>query len=676
MTEPVSSELRIDPAEVPRDLVAARPSEDPYRSLVERVREIAIFMLDPLGHVRSWNVGAAQLTGYRRAEILGRHVAALYAAEGRDRAGPAQPWTGGAGGTRFEDEVWLRRKDGSRFWADVTFSAIPGDDGATAGYAVIARDRSARKEVDEARQRLTAILEGTTDFVSFADRDGRVLFVNQAGRAMTGIAPHEDVGPLVIPDMHPAWASEIVLAQGIPAASEHGSWAGETALRSRDGREIPVHQVILAHRTDEGEIAFISTIARDITERKRAEEKQTLLLEASRRLAGSLDYQETLQQLSEMVVPRLADWCMITTLEDEQIHCVAARHREPAADRRLAELLLDRRFPLDRAAAVGPHRVLSSTEPELVSSVSDAWLEEAMRDPEHREAADELAPRSMLIVPFVARDQTIGAMTFAYSTSDRRYERPELEFAVDLAARAALALDNARLYQAQQAAVTVRDEVLSIVAHDLRNPLGRITMGAGLLLELSPERADVERRQIEILLRAADGMNRLIQDLLEVTRIEGGRGLSLERERHDVASLLDAACEMVQPLVAGKELRLECPRPAEDLVVFADRDRFLQAMGNLLGNAVKFTDRGSIMVRAERTGEGVRISVADTGPGIDEENRAHLFERFWQARQARRGGAGLGLAITKGIVEAHGGRIWVESEVGRGTTFHLTLPAG
>jgi signal transduction histidine kinase len=201
-------------------------------------------------------------------------------------------------------------------------------------------------------------------------------------------------------------------------------------------------------------------------------------------------------------------------------------------------------------------------------------------------------------------------------------------------------------------------------------------MDADLLLEISPDPDETQRRQLEILRRAADGMNRLIQDLLEVARIESGQGLTIEPGRRNVALLLADACELFQQPAEEKGLRLECSSPPEDLAIHADRDRLLQVMSNLIGNALKFTDEGGITVRAERMGEDVRVSVSDTGPGIPEGDRVHLFERFWQARQSRRGGAGLGLAITKGIIEAHGGRIWVESEVGRGTTFFFTLPAG
>jgi PAS domain S-box-containing protein len=352
--------------------------------------------------------------------------------------------------------------------ADVTFSAILNEEGQPSCYAVIARDRSERKETEEAQRRLTTILEGTTDLVSFSDRDGRILYVNDAGRAMLGIGDNEDISALTIPDVHPSWATGLLLREGIPTAAEKGSWSGETALLTRDGREIPVHQVLLAHRAPEGEIDFISTIARDITERKRAEEGQGFLIEASRCLATSLDYRTTLQNLVELVVPRLADWCVIATLEGDEVHWVAACHRDEAKRQHLKKLL-GQRHPLDPEAPVGMHQVLCSEEAELVPIVSEQWFEAAMRAPEHRRITRELSPHSVMIVPFVARGHSLGAMSFVYSESERRYDRADLEFAEELAGRAALAIDNARLYQAERAAVSTRDEVLSIVAHDLRN---------------------------------------------------------------------------------------------------------------------------------------------------------------------------------------------------------------
>jgi signal transduction histidine kinase len=404
------------------------------------------------------------------------------------------------------------------------------------------------------------------------------------------------------------------------------------------------------------------------------ERRQELILEASRRLSSSLDYRTTLQNVAETVVPDLADWCVIAALEGEEIHWAAACHRDPARGERLKEIL-DRRQPLERGAPVGMHRALVSEDPELVTHISEEWLAAAVRTGGTIRLVRELGARSGMFVPLIARGRTLGAIALIFSDSDRRYSEADLDFAEDLAGRAALYVDNARLFQAEEEAVRMRDEVLSIVAHDLRNPVSRILMAAELLLEVS-DVGETGRRQLDIVRRAALRMNRLIQDLLEVARIESGRRLTIVPRRQRIAPLLEAAQELLQAEAEKKELRVEFESPAEDLAAEVDGDRFLQVMGNLVGNAIKFTDEGTVIVRAVTAGNAVQVSVADTGPGIAQEDLAHLFDRFWQARLSKRGGAGLGLAITRGIVEAHGGHLWVESEVGQGTTFHFTLPSG
>jgi signal transduction histidine kinase len=236
-------------------------------------------------------------------------------------------------------------------------------------------------------------------------------------------------------------------------------------------------------------------------------------------------------------------------------------------------------------------------------------------------------------------------------------------------------VDKARLYRESRAAVQARDEVLSIVSHDLRNPVNTIMLSAGHMLELGDALdMGVARRHLVIVKRQAEQMNRMIQDLLDVARIEAGR-LPLSEHREDPARLVRDACESLTELASQNGIRLESDASAELPAVCADRDRVLQVFGNLIGNALRFTEPGGIVRVSAAEGDGVvEFAVSDSGAGIAAEDLPHLFERFYQARSAEPGGAGLGLAIVKGIVETHGGRVAAESTLGAGSTFRFTIP--
>lgn len=665
---PNERETGVPPQRRPAD---PRPADSHYRMLVERVQDVGIFVLDPEGFIASWNVGAAQLTGYRRSEVLGEHFAMLYpqkvgAGEAGDRLREA------VSRRRTEEQGWLTRKDGTRFWADLVISPLRDEEERLVGYAIILHDRTERRKAEENQRRLTAILETTTDFVGFADAQGKILYINDAGRRMLGLEDRTIVG-MGFENLQPEWATALLLDEAIPVALREGTWVGESALVTRDGREIPVHQVLLVHRTPAGDVDFISTVARDITEPKRTQAEQRLLLEVSRCLAASLDLETTLRNVVRIAVPDLADWCGVVMLEEDEVVWVEAANRDEEAAKRLRELI-GLRYPLDRSAPVGMHRVLRTGEPELVSEVTEPWLRLAVPAPERDLAIHELEARSVVIAPLVTRGRTLGAITLVRAAAAPRYGTGDLRLVEEIASRAALAIDNAHLFQAEREAVRIRDEVLGIVAHDLRNPVGTISMTSELLLERIPEDDESNRRMLEIIHRSAGGMNRLIQDLLDVARIEAGRGLVIEPEPEDVARLVADACAPFRHQAEERGLTLECDVPDDLPPVRADRERILQVFSNLLGNALKFTEEGGITVGAEPADGAVRFTVADTGSGIPAEDLPHLFERFWQARKARRGGAGLGLAIAKGIVEAHGGQIWVESEEGVGSTFSFTIP--
>ena len=223
-----------------------------------------------------------------------------------------------------------------------------------------------------------------------------------------------------------------------------------------------------------------------------------------------------------------------------------------------------------------------------------------------------------------------------------------------------------------EAAVRSRDDVLAIVSHDLRNPLSVIAMSAKLLESDLPEAKRLA--QVGIIRRAVAGMNRLIADLLDVTQVATGR-LRVDPAPLEVRSICEDARLMFASLLETKHQDFRCSVDPEAGMVMADRDRIAQVLANLVGNAHKITPEGGrIEVRADAVAEGVRFMVRDSGPGLASADLPHVFDRFWQARKVRRGGVGLGLPITKGIIDAHRGRIWVESSAGVGTTFYFTLP--
>ncbi|MBI4543776.1 MAG: HAMP domain-containing histidine kinase [Gemmatimonadetes bacterium] len=415
---------------------------------------------------------------------------------------------------------------------------------------------------------------------------------------------------------------------------------------------------------------------RDISRRKRAEEVQRFLAQASSVLAASLDHETTLASLARLAAGPLADFCFIDLIEDSgAVNRLVVAHADPGKEA-LAQQLL--RYPLDRGRPHLVFTVLQTGEPELWPELPESYLESVAQSQDHLRLLRSLQIRSLLAVPLRAHGHLRGVLTLLTAQSGRRYPAEDLELAQELGRRAALAIENARLYREAQKAVRARDEVRSVVSHDLGNTLSAIFIGTELLLKTLPADSgqDETRRHLEAIRASAAQMERLIGNLLEIRRMEAGR-LPLDCKPEEPAGLIAEACQVLQPLASVKSQHLEAELAADGLPrVLADRERVLQVLSNLVGNAVKYTPVGGLItVRAERRDAEVCILVKDTGPGIPAEHLPHIFERFWQVRQGGRRGIGLGLAIARGIVEAHGGRIWVESRAGAGSEFYFILPA-
>ncbi|HEY0243177.1 MAG TPA: ATP-binding protein [Gemmatimonadaceae bacterium] len=270
----------------------------------------------------------------------------------------------------------------------------------------------------------------------------------------------------------------------------------------------------------------------------------------------------------------------------------------------------------------------------------------------------------------------LGAIQLWDKKDGQEFDEADKAILTQLAQLAAVALENARLFREAKDATRARDDLVAIVSHDLRNPVHTIHMAASFLLEVAPanDRRTQARKQLEVIQRSATRANRLIQDLLDVAKIQAG-GLAVDPVAVEVQSLVNEVMESATPLAGAKQIRVSGETSSDLPQVASDRERILQVFTNLIGNAIKFTPRGGeIRILASHDSGEVRFTVADSGPGIPAEHLDHVFDRYWQAKSTAKLGTGLGLSIAKGIVEAHGGRIWVESPPGSGAQFNFTLP--
>jgi signal transduction histidine kinase len=403
----------------------------------------------------------------------------------------------------------------------------------------------------------------------------------------------------------------------------------------------------------------------------RDRDRTRLLAALSNALASSFDPDTTLQKLAAFVVPTLADYAITYACEGSRIRRLGWAHRNPRRTNLLEGLLASGEPTRDDR--YGPGAVIRTGAPMLARYVTNEMILRTGQNERHAAAVLALAPCSSMVVPLESRGRIIGAISLSTTDeSGRHYDDHDLHFASDLAQRVALLVDNARLYREAREAIRMRDDILAVVSHDLRNPLNTISV-ASSLLELEPK-ADVANKAKRSIARAAKQMERLIQDLLDVSRAEAGN-LPLSLAPLDVATLIDEAYTLAQPQAEDKSVKLE-RRVAPDLgTIEGDRDRLLQVLGNLIGNAIKFVPAGgTVTIGAQDLYGQIRLWISDDGPGIAAEHLPRVFDRFWQANRQGRGGAGLGLTIAKSIVDAHGGQIGVHSHEGEGSTFFCWLP--
>ena len=277
---------------------------------------------------------------------------------------------------------------------------------------------------------------------------------------------------------------------------------------------------------------------------------------------------------------------------------------------------------------------------------------------------------AFLGVPILHADANVGNLYLMRSPGEAPFSEGDGRVAALLAGYAGVSISNARLFKARVAATRAREDLLATVSHDLKNPLNAIHLAAGLLRRKDARTGEL----LDRIDRSVARMTGLISDLLDAAKIEAG-ALRVAVQRVDAGALIDSAAELLRIVAASRSVQLVPRLPALPVAVLCERSLILRVLSNLLGNAIKFSPEGSsVSVGVESRDGSAVFTVEDAGPGIPQDLLPHVFDRYWQQKDGDRRGSGLGLYIAKGIVEAHGGRIWIESVPGEGTASHFTLP--
>jgi PAS domain S-box-containing protein len=524
--------------------------------------------------------------------------------------------------------------------------------------------RESRRMLEESRARYAELYDFAPIALCTLDPEGRIIEANLALAALIG-GEHARLdrcafSSVVVPEDRQAFRNHLrrCLAQRTRSTTE-------VRLKLKDLGIVHFQVASTPLLDDQAQAVGCKTVLTDVSSLKRSEERLSLVAAASASLASSFDVSHTLSLVVRSLVPAAADLCFIDLQDREEPRRVAVA-ATPTLPPALVEGLS--RGPIPRSTV---------REAKLVSQGGGELVGALLADlPERAAIVDGLAVRSVVTAPLMVREQVLGTLALVGCGAGRAFTEADLAFAVEIASRAAMAIDNARLYHAAERAVQVRQEVLSIVSHDLKTPVTGILLSCDGLLEAAPQSERRRgRRAIDRIKRTARQMEHIVDDLLDMVGMDNGH-LSLEPSAQCVRSLIDDAMEQLAPMAAEKKIAVAAEHTPQAQWVECDGRRVLQVLINLIGNAIKFApDGGHVAVTAEPFEGKVRVSVRDDGPGIPSSVLRNLFQRYWQAKDTAKRGRGLGLFICKGIVEAHGGTIWVESKPAHGTTFHFTVPA-
>ena len=514
------------------------------------------------------------------------------------------------------------------------------------------------------------------------DPECRYIRINPACAEQLGIDPDQNASLSALeerPDFKVFIGGREVPPEDLPMqyAARHAQEVGpiECDVLHPCGRRVTLYEYAAPLFDENGRVRGAIGVFVDITERRRVEQEQRFLARAGEILSTWLDSEATVSALVQLAVPVLGDYCALDILRDdntfERVEFVVA----DAALREVAEAL--KRYPPRPTSDSPAMQAIRTGVPLMGRECPPDVLDRAAQSPEHRALLGRLGVQSYIMAPLTARGRTLGLISVGSMNPARRFNERDLDLAVEVARRAALALDNARLYRLAQEANRVKEEFLATLSHELRTPLNALLGWTHMLKRRSGD-DEFRMRALDSIERNAQAQAVLIDDLLDASRITSGK-LKVDAKPVDLQPVVAAAVEAIRPLARAKEQDLRVSISAAPADVLGDADRLRQVISNLLSNAVKFTpSRGRIELALDQQGDECQITVSDTGAGIDAAFLPHAFERFRQADTTTtrsEGGLGLGLTIVRHLVELHGGRVTIESEgPGKGARVVVALP--
>ena len=606
-----------------------RISEERQRLLINGVADYAIYWLDVDGRVNSWNTGAQNLKQYTEAEIIGKHFSVFYTEEDRHRGMPARAIHEARTLGKFEDEGWRVRKDGTRFWASVLLEPIRSNDGTIVGFAKVSHDVSVRREADrrlaDTLRELDAVLNTMVDGLITIDDQFIIRSFTPSAERIFGYRAADVVGRslnMLMPETEPGeeggYLQNCLAAWGAQQAASVGR---EVTARRKDGTLFPMELGISPYAID-GRKRFVGVV-RDITERRNAEQAIRKSEETFRAAMGAASIGMALVKADGRFMKVNDALCTLLGYQAQDLlsnDFQSITHEED----------LERDLGLLRQALSGQiqsyrmeKRYYHKSGRVIWTMLSVSLVRDVHGEPDY----------------FVTQIQDI--------TDQREAER-------------------------------IKSEFISVVSHELRTPLTSIRGSLGLILgafsAAIPEKA---ARLVHIAHQNCERLIPLINDILDIDKIASGK-MRFEMQELSLAQVMRRVVEATEPFAQKHEVQLELVPVAENVRIEVDENRFVQAVSNLISNACKFSPkREKVVISATVTGGQVHLSVSDRGPGIPEEFRGRIFERFSQADSSavrRAGGTGLGLHITRQIVERMNGRIGFDTAAGKGTTFWMDFP--